>query len=175
MTDESEQVTELARAMKVVWQRGIPLMQGVAPNIAVDWANFAKGVLAELEPGTELSGVSAVTKPHIGWVELQRPPGRGLGQYIEFVDTKGSRVWLQDSSSDEEPCAWIFIEGERSYGNPQPHLNVQMAEWLTEALGAFIQRAERPLEMALETALGAGEELGEDEAEISPRDPTNGL
>ena len=65
--------------------------------------------------------------------------GRGFAVYDEFTDTYGSTVIVQESSSPEGARVWIFC---RHGGFPQkasePHLNVEQARRVRDALDAFI-------------------------------------
>ena len=63
---------------------------------------------------------------------------RGFTTYDDFTDTHGNRVWLQTSSSAKGPCVWIFATGQPASGSTSPHLDVEQAKRLRDALGAFI-------------------------------------
>ena len=64
---------------------------------------------------------------------------RGFTIYDEFIDTYGTGVRVQESSSAEEARVWIFTDGEaRGSGSGTPHLNVEQARRVRDALDAFI-------------------------------------
>lgn len=62
---------------------------------------------------------------------------RGFTIYDEFADSYGGRIRVQESGAAMEPRCWIFIDG-----NPGvPHLNVEQAKRVRDALDAFITEA----------------------------------
>jgi hypothetical protein len=88
---------------------------------------------------------------------------RGFGVYAEFTDSYGSEVRVQESSSAEGPRAWIFAHhvpedrylrpGARelldfigfsdlaelaAFLTPSPHLSIDQAKRVRDALDAFI-------------------------------------
>ena len=89
---------------------------------------------------------------------------RGFATYDEFTDTYGAKIRVQQSSSAEGPRVWIFAEHAESrlperfrsrlaaagftrpeelaelaaMLEPSPHLDVEGAKRLRDALGAFI-------------------------------------
>lgn len=65
---------------------------------------------------------------------------RGFAIYAEFVDSYGSTVRVQESSSASGPHAWIFQENAEE-GVDTPHLNVPQAQALRDALDEFISHA----------------------------------
>ena len=75
---------------------------------------------------------------------------RGFTIYDEFADSYGGRIRVQESGAAMEPRCWIFIDG-----NPGvPHLNVEQAKRVRDALDAFITEAaphaDRPHEIFAE-------------------------
>jgi hypothetical protein len=89
---------------------------------------------------------------------------RGFAVYDEFTDTYGSKVRVQESSSAEGPRVWIFARHEKpdptlndvirqQLGRdpadlavmltPSPHLDLEQAKRLRNALDAFIAEAVR--------------------------------
>lgn len=93
---------------------------------------------------------------------------RGFVAYDEFTDTYGSKIRVQQSSSAEGPRVWIFAEHaesrlpERFWSRlaaagftrpedlgelaamlePSPHLDVEQAKRLRDALDEFISSTE---------------------------------
>jgi hypothetical protein len=64
---------------------------------------------------------------------------RGLAVYDEFTDTYGSKIRVQESSAATEPKCWIFADAASSMAaTTQPHLNVEQAKRVRDALDAFI-------------------------------------
>jgi hypothetical protein len=84
---------------------------------------------------------------------------RGFTVYAEFTDSYGSRIRVQESSSAEGPRVWVFADhaeppalpekfARRLHGvdldelaaflEPSPHLDVEQARRLRDALDAFI-------------------------------------
>lgn len=81
------------------------------------------------------------------------PGDRGLYDFAQITDTYGSEIRVRSSSAACEPCVWIFtqrdgkewIEHTPSPGGVaviSPHLNVEQAARLRDALQRFIDRAE---------------------------------
>ncbi|MER7361911.1 hypothetical protein [Nonomuraea wenchangensis] len=63
---------------------------------------------------------------------------RGFRIYADdIIDSKGSKVSVVQSSSAEDDCVWIFCKNE-SWANPDPHLNVEQARIVRDALSEFI-------------------------------------
>ncbi len=71
---------------------------------------------------------------------------RGFRIYGEFIDTYGNDIRIQQSSSAEKHCVWIFSErnGESvvchlgQWQSYSPHLDVKQAKKLITALQRFI-------------------------------------
>ena len=63
---------------------------------------------------------------------------RGFVIYDEFTDTYGSKVRVQESSAATEPRCWIFASSDHGRDGASPHLNVEQAKRVRDALGAFI-------------------------------------
>lgn len=61
---------------------------------------------------------------------------RGFTIYDEFTDTNGSQIRVQESSIATESRCWIFANP------PSPHLNVEQAKRVRDALNAFIRECE---------------------------------
>lgn len=73
---------------------------------------------------------------------------RGLLEYASFPDTYGNIVRVQTSSAAVHPCVWVFCQrrtnaltGERI--DASPHLTVEMAKKLRDALTQWIDDASR--------------------------------
>jgi hypothetical protein len=89
---------------------------------------------------------------------------RGFGIYAELTDTHGSEVRVQESSAAESACVWIFashVPADRylradqaavlsqagfsslselaAFLTPSPHLNLEQAITVRDALDAFIR------------------------------------
>jgi hypothetical protein len=64
---------------------------------------------------------------------------RGFAVYDQLTDTYGSVIRVQQSSAATEPCCWIFAA--QSNGGAAPHLNVEQAKRVRDALDAFIAEA----------------------------------
>ena len=68
---------------------------------------------------------------------------RGFTVYDEFTDKYGSKIRVQESSIATEPCCWIFADAASSMAaTTQPHLTVEQAKRVRDALDAFIQEHE---------------------------------
>ena len=67
---------------------------------------------------------------------------RGFVIYDEFTDAGGTGVRVQESSSAEESRCWIFTDGSARGASGTPHLNVEQAKRVRDALGAFIREHE---------------------------------
>ena len=65
---------------------------------------------------------------------------RGFGIYEEFKDTRGNEIRVQESSSGEENCVWVFCK--RDSEDDTPHLNVEQAKRVIEALQEFVDEYE---------------------------------
>ncbi len=57
---------------------------------------------------------------------------RGFSIYDEVTDTKGNTVRIQESSSAEQPCVWMFND----IGDA--HINVEQAKQVINALQEFV-------------------------------------
>jgi hypothetical protein len=89
---------------------------------------------------------------------------RGFGVYAELTDTHGSEVRVQESSAADEACVWIFashvpesryirfdqavvlsqagfssLSELAAFLTPSPHLNLEQAVAVRDALDAFIR------------------------------------
>jgi hypothetical protein len=89
---------------------------------------------------------------------------RGFGVYAELTDTHGSEVRVQESSAAESACVWIFashvpesryirfdqavvlsqagfssLSELAAFLSPSPHLNLEQAVTVRDALDAFIR------------------------------------
>lgn len=70
--------------------------------------------------------------------EQPRYTHRGFRIYADdIIDSKGSKVSVVQSSSAEDDCVWIFAKNEH-WANPDPHLNVEQARIVRDALTEFI-------------------------------------
>jgi hypothetical protein len=75
---------------------------------------------------------------------------RGFGVYADFTDRYDNQVRVQESSLATEPAIWIFCEPSereaRRYREigiaPSPHLTIEMAKLVRDALTEFIARSE---------------------------------
>jgi hypothetical protein len=67
---------------------------------------------------------------------------RGFTIYDEFTDTYGTGIRVQESSSAEEPRCWIHADGEARGISGAPHLNLEQAKRVRDALDAFISENE---------------------------------
>ncbi|MCT9932427.1 hypothetical protein N5079_19690 [Planotetraspora sp. A-T 1434] len=63
---------------------------------------------------------------------------RGFRIYAEVTDRYGSRVSVQESSLATEDCVWIFAKNDRDE-NPSPHLTVDNARVIRDALAEFLR------------------------------------
>lgn len=70
---------------------------------------------------------------------------RGFRIYADdIIDSKRSKVSVVQSSSAEDDCVWIFTKNEQ-WANPDPHLNVEQARIVRDALTEFIdEHSEEP-------------------------------
>jgi hypothetical protein len=66
---------------------------------------------------------------------------RGFAVYDQFTDTYGSVIRVQQSSAAAESRCWIFAENAGMDVAPAPHLNVEQAKRVRDALDAFITEA----------------------------------
>lgn len=72
-----------------------------------------------------------------------RTTSRGFGVYAEFRDRYNSEVRVQESSLGTERCVWIFCRNPGfTESPPAPHLTVEQARTVRDALDAFIREAE---------------------------------
>lgn len=65
---------------------------------------------------------------------------RGFVIYDNFTDTSGSKVRVQESSLATAQCVWIFAE--RGEEDSSPHLDVEQARRVRDALDVFIRESE---------------------------------
>lgn len=61
---------------------------------------------------------------------------RGFVVYDQFTDTRGAEVRVQQSSSATHTAVWVFCGSDNDYETP--HLNVEQATRVRDALTAFI-------------------------------------
>jgi len=74
---------------------------------------------------------------------LERTP-RGFIEFGELIDTKLSKVWLQQSSADPCDCAWIFCSSDDlNYENPAPHLDKDGALKMIDLLRKYVRWVEK--------------------------------
>lgn len=66
---------------------------------------------------------------------------RGFDRFDEFRDTYGSRVRIVESSSAAGPHVWIFCDENPRDAEPSPHLDVEQARRVIDALQAFVDEA----------------------------------
>jgi hypothetical protein len=71
---------------------------------------------------------------------VKRVTERGFMIYAEFTDTYGSSVRVQESSAASEPKVWIFCD-KRGDEPASPHLSVEQARLVRDALNEFIKEA----------------------------------
>lgn len=64
---------------------------------------------------------------------------RGFAVYDQFTDAYGSQVRVQESSSATEPRCWIFAAQRDDGESSSPHLDVEQARRVRDALDAFIR------------------------------------
>ena len=64
--------------------------------------------------------------------------GRGFTIYDRFTDTYSSVIQVQESSSAEEPRCWIFADAAEPGCAASPHLDVEQAKRVRDALNVFI-------------------------------------
>jgi hypothetical protein len=69
-----------------------------------------------------------------------RKTNRGFRIYCDFADSYGNQVRVQESSSAEKYCAWIFCHKGPSSNmdEPSPHLTISQAKRVIRALEKFI-------------------------------------
>src|SRR5260370_30431375 len=65
---------------------------------------------------------------------------RGFAIYDEFADTYGTVIRIQKSSIATDLRCWIFTEG----GTGSPHLNIEQAKRVRDALDTFIRECATP-------------------------------
>ena len=63
---------------------------------------------------------------------------RGFSIYGRLIDSKGTRVSVQESSAAFESAAWIFCDANLDFADPSPHLSKSNAADLIKILQAFI-------------------------------------
>lgn len=63
---------------------------------------------------------------------------RGFGIYAELTDQHGARVRVQESSLATEACVWIFASDDDHGPDATPHLTVEQARTVRDALTEFI-------------------------------------
>jgi hypothetical protein len=103
------------------------------------------GFLRELADDVERADGGAMTPETTPAVTPETPTParretpRGFAVYDEFADRYGNEVRVQKSSSATDDCVWVFAHpaGDSS-ANASPHLNVEMARRMRDALGVFI-------------------------------------
>jgi len=66
---------------------------------------------------------------------------RGFVIYDQFKDTYGSEIRIQHSSAATRTCVWIFADGEDD-STSSPHLDVEQAKRVRDALDVFIRENE---------------------------------
>lgn len=62
---------------------------------------------------------------------------RGFVTYTQITDTYGNNVTVRQSSSAEEDSVWVFC-GDADGHELTPHLNVEQATVVRDALNAFL-------------------------------------
>lgn len=67
---------------------------------------------------------------------------RGFTIYDDFTDTYGTQIRVQKSSSASGPRCWIFTYPAAGNGAASPHLDVEQAKRVRDALDAFIREHE---------------------------------
>lgn len=68
---------------------------------------------------------------------------RGFNGFAEFEDTYGCTVRVQQSSSAERDCVWVYTSGGHAGDNDgHAHLNARQARILRDALNEFLDYAE---------------------------------
>lgn len=65
---------------------------------------------------------------------------RGFAVYKEIKDTRGNEITIQESSNADEDCVWVFCK--RDGKDDTPHLNIEQAKQVIEALQEFIDEYE---------------------------------
>lgn len=69
---------------------------------------------------------------------------RGFAVYLELEDTYGNNVRIQESSSAEGPHIWLFCDSmSEEQKGASPHLNLEQAEAVRDALDRAIARGRR--------------------------------
>lgn len=63
---------------------------------------------------------------------------RGFTTYDQLRDHNGTLVVVRQSSLATEDCVWIFSEDHETGDRRPPHLNVEQATRVRDALDAFI-------------------------------------
>lgn len=66
---------------------------------------------------------------------------RGFAIYDEFDDTRGLKIRVQESSIATYDGLWVFASSETE--GISPHLNLEQATWLRDALDTFIREHTR--------------------------------
>jgi hypothetical protein len=65
---------------------------------------------------------------------------RGFANYVTLTDKYNSEVTVRKSSLATDDCVWIFASNpDQGYKEPSPHLNVEMAVKVRDALDEFIR------------------------------------
>lgn len=76
--------------------------------------------------------------------KTERYTHRGFRIYADdVIDSKGSKISVVESSSAEDDCVWIFARNEQ-WPKAEPHLNVEQARAVRDALTEFINEYEEP-------------------------------
>jgi hypothetical protein len=69
---------------------------------------------------------------------------RGFAIYDEFTDTEGRTLCVKQSSDAESDCVWLFLTDTDSRPALSPHLNLDQARRLRDALDTFIHEQGTP-------------------------------
>jgi hypothetical protein len=76
-------------------------------------------------------------------IPARRTTPRGFTIYDQFTDGYRSEIRVQESSSAEDARVWIFAEPPNlDDPPPAPHLDVEQAKRVRDALDAFIREHE---------------------------------
>lgn len=67
---------------------------------------------------------------------------RGFAIYAQFTDRYGAKVRVQESSLATDSCVWVFAQEPNGH-LASPHLTVDMARQLRDALSEFIADQEK--------------------------------
>lgn len=71
---------------------------------------------------------------------------RGFKIYGKLEDSRGCTIRVQESSAVGRPCVYVFCndtKGVYNYkdGSPDPHITVEQAEQMIQALQTFVEDA----------------------------------